>query len=88
LANAIEKIENEARFWAIDDDKVSLLCLGTMLADFGFNVIAFAVFLVLEERPKITALMLVDDKLRSEAVAFAEQHANSRYADVVRKCQS
>jgi hypothetical protein len=84
-AEAVAKIKLEAKWWTLGDDNASLRCLGTMLQKSRLNVLAFCVFLVLRERPKMQALMLVDRELKAKVAEFAEAEEAADYADIIRE---
>jgi hypothetical protein len=85
LTEALAQIKLEAKWWKLGDDDASLRCLGTILEKSRLNVLAFSAFLVLGERPKMQALMLVDRELREKVAEFAEAEEAADYADIIRE---
>jgi hypothetical protein len=84
LPMLVTKIEEDARSWTVNDDKATLRFFGTTLTKRGMMTIALAVFIVLEEYPKIEALMIVHPDLKKLIVDFLRNTESQKYAEGIR----
>jgi hypothetical protein len=84
LTAVLAKVEEDARKWTIDDDKGTLRFLGTTLAKGGLITSALAVFIALEEYPKIEALIIVDPDLKRLIREYLQAGDDQKYADGLR----
>jgi hypothetical protein len=73
----------DAESWIAGDDNANLRFMGTSFSQAKMPAMALAVFIVLQEIPKLQALLLVDEELRKMAVGFAEAEPGGKYAEVI-----
>jgi hypothetical protein len=79
----ITKITEDAERWNVNDEKGTLRFFGTTLAKRGIMGMAFAVFIFLEEYPKIEALLIVNPELKKLIVDYLQSGADQKYAQVL-----
>jgi hypothetical protein len=78
----VNVLSADAENWWTVDDNANLRFMGTSFSHAKLQTLALAVFVVLEEIPKLQALLLVDQELKNIAVALTKTEPNAKYTEL------
>ena len=85
LDKCIQSIEREVNRWNVWDG-FAPRSMATFLSSADASIISLATFIILQEQPKVQALLMVDEKLRAYAQEFISTAVLSRHTQFVKAC--
>ena len=80
LSDLLSLFDKDSSRWNTDDDHFSFRMMGTTFERAHHPLVALAVFIVIAEIPKVSAILLVNQPLKDAASEFAKSNPNSPHA--------
>ncbi|OHT01911.1 hypothetical protein TRFO_31149 [Tritrichomonas foetus] len=84
LKAAIELFERDRKQFNIKDDDSTLKFLGSTLGRANFSILSLAIFLVINEKWKISAILQSDKSALEEAILYCNENSDSKYVELIK----